>query len=182
MEDDDGNYYVKAYLNGSAGVRDLTVKVLLDDEIYLTQSLAMDPYSEKDLPLISLNEGDEGEISVMVTNIAQSHVETMSLGEVSLKTEKEEKVNTGAWIIGIIIVIIAIAVIGLGLYFTKPKADETQDMSVESIGGSRKYDYNAPKEERPGRRGPPLRRGPVPSRRDPPRRAPPRRDPGPKLR
>lgn len=167
MEDDEGNYYVKAYLNGSAPVKDLTIRTLLDGEVYRTQDLDMEANSQKDLPLLPLNDGDKGEITIEVTNIAQIPVMSMSLGEVSLESEEDDSVRASAWIIGIIVILVAIGIIVVGLYFTKPKEDEPQDMSVESIGGRRKYDYRTPKRDKERRRPPP-RRAPPRERRGPP--------------
>lgn len=174
MRDEANNRIIRVYLNASAPVHGLTMTVYLDERTLLKQNVELEGDSYVDLPPVSLEPGDEGDLYIEVTNVAQEQVGVWDLGIV--KIEKETEKSRGwEFAVGIVILLIALAVVGLLFLFVKPRQGELeQEASLEGIGGRRKYDYHPQKEE-------PVRRGRVPRgperRRAPPSRRPDRRRP-----
>jgi hypothetical protein len=166
MKDDNGNYFIRSYLNGSAPVNNLTYKVMLEDEIIYSSSLSMTANSVMDLPIIPLDDGDKGVITVSITNVAGVMVNDYSVGVVDIGTEEDNGMDGTEWIIGGLFILGAIILVVILFLFNRPKDEgEYRDASIEGIGGSRKFDYRTRERS--------IRGGPLPERETRGRRAPP---------
>ncbi len=169
-QDEEDNYFITAYLNASAPVRNMTFTVKLDEE-FIYRSLAnMDGYSNLDIPILPLKKGDEGILSVKVTNVAEQTIKIESVGKV--KIEDDEDGTGKEWVIGVFIIVLAVITVLIIFFFYKPKAGRPEeDPSIERIGGRRKFETGSKDEPvRRGRIQPPReRRGPPSSRRRGPR-------------